>query len=87
MKTYNDWWKENSGWCANLNDAWDFATEQMQAKLDEQAKELEALRGFANGVLLTKRFSIDYDWIESRAKMHRLIDENGNPTPLLTGDK
>ena len=80
MKTYNDWWKENSGWCANLNDAWDFATEQMQTKLDAKDKEIEALRGFAKAVL-------DNGFHNGNAFVFGLIDENDNPTPLLTGDK
>jgi len=55
-------------------------TEAMQAKLDAQAKEIEALRGFAEYVL--HRIGI-YD---KAAIKFNLYDKNGNPTKLLTGE-
>jgi hypothetical protein len=46
-------------------------------KIDEQAEELRILRLYATGVI--KQVSIYH------AKIYKLIDESGNPTPLLTG--
>jgi hypothetical protein len=61
-----------------------------QANIDAQAKELEALRGFAESIKL-----INFDRLSDGAyanriihslfKLYGLIDKNGNPTPLLTG--
>jgi hypothetical protein len=56
----------------------------LQAKVETQAKELEALRGFAEQLE-------GYDWSRKDMtdvyKLYGLIDESGNPTKLLTGDK
>jgi len=64
----------------------------LQTKLDEQAKELEDLRGFASS--LVKKYKTVKDngcdkplTVLVIAKEFKLIDENGNPTTLLTGDK
>jgi len=60
--------------------------------IEQQAKELETLRGALETInkLEFKRFS-DGRYADSTIKqiyrVFRLIDENGNPTPLLTGDK
>ena len=61
-------------------------------KLDAQAAELSALRGFAQSVE-----SIDFtrfndsafaqNFVRKTMKLHKLIDENGNPTKLLTGEE
>jgi hypothetical protein len=64
--------------------------ETMQAKLDAQAAELAALRGFAESVRIKDSES---NWPLSDLfpnhllKHFGLIDTDGNPTPLLTGVK
>lgn len=52
----------------------------------EQAEELKALRGFAN-LLLFEGDDCDQDMIDYFAVDIGLIDEDGNPTKLLTGEK
>ncbi len=59
----------------------------MQAKLDGQAEELAALRGFADDVKF--EMTVDYDEQDfiSIFKKWGLITVDSNPTPLLTGKK
>lgn len=52
----------------------------LQAKLDAQAEELAALREFAHDAV-----SAGYGEIDQFAMNHNLLDEHGDPTPLLTG--
>ena len=56
------------------------ATEEMQAKLDAQAAELAALRGY---LLEEHRVGGFFSF----ALKYGLIDTDGKPTPLLTGNK
>jgi len=52
----------------------------MQAKLDAKDKEIEALRGFCKYQIL------EWSFVNlKKAFEFGLIDENGNPTKLLTG--
>lgn len=54
---------------------------KMKSKLEQQAKDLEALRGFACYMVdMYPEFYEQYD-------KFNFLDENGNPTPLLTGEK
>lgn len=62
------------------SEAWN----QQQEKIDAQAKEIKALRGFANSAI--EEFD-EETWISSIAKKYCLLDENANPTKLLKGDK
>ena len=66
-----------------LKIGWNAATEAMQAKLDAQAAELAALRRFANEVIDNWNSMIDE--VGHKAK-YVLIDADGNPKPLLTGE-
>jgi len=54
--------------------------------IEQQAKELEALRGFS---IRMKELSSQPmgDRIIFYLKTHGLMDRDGNPTKLLTGDK
>lgn len=52
--------------------------------IEQQAKELEALRKFANAAYLQLNES---DYFIVLLLNTGLIDKNGNPTPLLTGKK
>lgn len=61
---------------AELNDCWN----NQQAKIDAQSEEIKALRGFA-------RDMFNYELVvDGHFEAHGLIDENGNPTKLLTGE-
>jgi hypothetical protein len=51
----------------------------------EQAEELKALRGFANDVCNHYLWSIGVDAAFELFKRYGLMDDNGNPTSLLTG--
>lgn len=56
-------------------------------EVERQAAELAALRGFAESMhvyVCEKRLA--YGGIEFELKNYKLIDETGNPTPLLTGN-
>ena len=55
----------------------------LQARLEQQAKELVALRGFAKNIV---EHCGHTRWIEQQANKFKLIDKDGNPTKLLTGD-
>ena len=66
----------------NVWKGWNAAWEQQQAIIDKQAAEIAALRGFANKVV-NSRFR---DLYLGKSKKYGLIDENGNPTKLLTGE-
>lgn len=58
--------------------------DSIQEKLDAKDKELEALRGFSKEAL---KFIYSKDSIIfKKAVKLGLIDESGNPTPLLKGD-
>jgi hypothetical protein len=63
--------------------------EAMQFKLDAQAEELAALRSFSAAVILAGKKGVaigeNVNWISLFAKTSKLIDADGNPTPLLTG--
>ena len=48
--------------------------------------EIEALRRFAN-IILSRSVDISSANILACGIDHKLIDENGHPTPLLTGEK
>jgi len=58
---------------------------KLQAKIDAQAEELKALRGFANDVCKNYMWSIGVDASFKLFNQHGLIDDNGNPTKILTG--
>jgi hypothetical protein len=64
----------------------------LQAKLGAKDKELEALRGFANS-LVVKYKAVKENGCNKpltvllEAEKFKLIDENGNNTKLLIGDK
>jgi len=67
------------------SEAWRECAAQKQGIIDKQADELAALREFANE-LLTDDIGCDgHPFINEMLIKHNLIDENGNPTPLLTG--
>jgi len=67
----------------SMKDCWNAATEAMQAKLDAKDKELEVFRNFANEVI-SECYKHSNIWF--LPKVYNLIDENGNPTKLLTGE-
>ena len=58
----------------------------LQSKLDDKDKEIEALRGCFMEIhsLEKKKFITNNDIFMSFLDFN-LIDETGNPTPLLTG--
>ena len=66
---------------ADVIDAANDFIDELQAKIDAQAEELKALRGFACDMF---NYELVADGFFER---HELIDENGNPTKLLAGDK
>jgi len=74
-----DWYDDFSeaGWNMTIS-----YINTMQAIIDKQAAEIAALRGFANKVV-NSRFR---DLYLGKSKKYGLIDENGNPTKLLTGE-
>jgi len=90
MKTFEEWnndGKEYESVEAEFIDCYNAgfeagkeeATKAMQIKLNDKDKELEALREYARTMIRTKDTYF--------ARWHGLIDENDNPTSLLTGDK
>lgn len=60
---------------------------QLKDKCEQKAKEIEALRGFSNMTIMTGQYGVSHEWLIQVAKANKLIDENGNPTKLLTGEK
>lgn len=52
----------------------------MEKQIEQQAKEIEALRGY-----LLEEYKVG--GLFSFAQKYGLIDKEGNPTKLLTGDK
>lgn len=66
---------------AELNDCWN----NQQSKIDAQAEELKALRGFAKAIEFDLKFESLGVYPKSLLKIYHLIDEDGNPTKLLTG--
>jgi hypothetical protein len=97
FKIYDDWLKTRNtnlwsidyergvsrGFCSALDVACDVANPHFKNKIDTQAKEIEALRGFANA-MLRHRNALGF-YIEDDLEAFNLIDGNGNPTTLLTG--
>jgi intergrase/recombinase len=69
-----DWYDHFSerGWNATVN-----YVNDMQAKLDAKDKEMEALREYSDLCIKSGIRLIS-------AQAYNLIDESGNPTPLLT---
>lgn len=88
MKTFNEFWQWQVCVPTDMEDEarciWNAATEVMQAKLDEQTKELEVLRGFAKRILAQAKL-VDANKVLDFAKELNLVDESGHPTKLLTG--
>jgi hypothetical protein len=91
---FKQWWIKNKEQYKCVKDAyiaydaWSAATEAMQAKLDANDKELEALRGFAGDVLYVfSKKELSAKMLINIAKELKLIDADGKPTPLLTGKK
>lgn len=101
IEEFEKWFTNNLSFCVNSNtpqlDAmvkayfkklWDF----QQEIIKQQAAELSALRGFAQSVE-----SIDFtrfndsafaqNFVRKTMKLHKLIDETGKPTKLLTGEE
>ena len=66
-------------------DTWQACAERKNAIIEQQAKELEALRGFCSWIA-KNQFHLIYQRIII-AKKYGIIDENENPTKLLTGEK
>jgi hypothetical protein len=67
--------------CRHIAEA---AWNHQQAKLDAQAEELAALR---KALVDIHGWLDDYDLAINLAfKKNKLIDADGNPTPLLTGE-
>ncbi len=59
----------------------------LQARLDAKDGELKALRGFAKVMFNDYKASKGgNDYPAYALYVHDLIDEDGNPTPLLTGE-
>lgn len=53
---------------------------------EQQAKALESLRAFANDINKNYLWSIGINEAYKLFHRHGLVDDNGNPTPLLTGE-
>lgn len=51
------------------------------------ADVLADLRGFAMQVIYAIPFGVSGQWIDITAKCAKLIDKDGNPTSILTGDE
>jgi hypothetical protein len=91
---FEQWWVDdnntlikNPSICTHYDLA-KLAWNHQQAKIDAQAKELEALRGFATDVITDWQYNKStIDDISETAKAYALIDADGKPTPLLTGEK
>lgn len=62
--------------------AYDLNSRQLEI-IAQQAVEIEALRGFSKAVI---DGDCEYANIHDYPMLYKLIDENGNPTKLLTGD-
>jgi hypothetical protein len=62
-----------------LKKSWQACAEQKNAIIEQQAKELQALRGFAKTV-------IEGGFQNGNAFVFGLIDEESNQTKLLTGE-
>jgi hypothetical protein len=60
--------------------------DSVQAKLDAQAAELTVLRSFCNGLLVTTSIDIPTR-IKVLMQVHRLVDKDFNPLPVLTGEE
>lgn len=60
---------------------------ELAKRNEQQAKEIEALRGFASELELDVRGCDGSSFIDETLLKHKLLDENGNPTKLLTGEK
>jgi len=76
---------DNMAYMRNLAKCWDAATEAMQAKLDAKDKELKGLHGFARQIYIQTTAVGTMPSMET-FRIFNIIDEDGKPTPLLTGD-
>lgn len=80
---------------------WQTCAEQKDKVIEQQAAEIAALRGFAHPDITSFIFDQikhgddeHQKWLETNLKeiiklrfmAHGLVDENGNQTPLLTGE-
>lgn len=93
LKEFNRWLfsyrvgRTFESWEINdLKQAWQASAERKDKIIEQQAKELKNLRGFAN-IILSRSVDISSANILSCGIDHNLIDENGNPTKLLSGEK
>ena len=65
--------------------AWFKCAELKGRVIEQQAKELEALRAFAKDLFIDEIGCDGHPFINEMLVKHRLIDESGNLTNLLTG--
>ena len=86
---FEQWWFENERYLLSQSikqyiagSAW----KRQQTKIDEQDEKLEALRKFARHAYINTTAVGNVLSVETFS-VFGLIDESGNPTPLLTGDK
>lgn len=90
---FKDWLVDNYPFSSHetehlMSIAWKGCESLTQAKLDAKAEELAALRTFAEKALECNGVSWKFEnLLKGLAKGLKLIDADGQPTPLLTGEK
>lgn len=71
MMAYQDGYDD----CAEIKD---LIIKQQAAEIAALREQLKLLRQYANSVITQQS--------QYHARLYKLLDENGNPTPLLTGE-
>jgi hypothetical protein len=71
------------------SEVWKACAEGKDKIIEQQAADLAALREFANEVIDYNNLYLSNKngFVDRYSKCYSLIDENGNPTSLLTGVK
>jgi len=81
QKAFEKWWKNDSSWGGEQLAEYHLAKSAWQACAEQKDKEIAALRELLNEIVDCEL--IDDDGLYSLG----IIDENGNPTKLLTGEE
>lgn len=76
---------DDVSWCSDQQ--FDSDVKYIRADIiEQQAAELAALRAFAKDLFIDVMGCDGNSFIDEMLVKHRLIDESGNPTKLLTGE-
>lgn len=88
LKTYGGRWQEIGYPPNEILGVWQACAELKDKIIEQQAAEIAALRGFVQSLCEIETYDETFNKasVES-AKKWSLLDENGNPTALLTGNE